>query len=180
MIAREAERAIPIRCGAGGDAVATSRWQSRRCLPVRRSGRRRQGLRWRCQTSRSRRGSACRRRRPARHRASAATRRLDAERSSLSHYPRTISDTSPTPRPIRRHARPCCFSRIATLRASRSTRPLTGDCESGDGRGNAARLGRSVHAVPRQDAGTGRAGGAAAPRPRRDRGADRRRTRFDR
>ena len=29
-------------------------------------------------------------------------------------------------------------------------------------RGNAARLGRSAHAVPRQDTGTGRAGGAAA------------------
>src|SRR3954447_13158280 len=34
-------------------------------------------------------------------------------------------------------------------------------------RGNPARLGRSVHAVPRQGAGTGRAGGAAAPRPQR-------------
>src|SRR4051794_8160473 len=48
---------------------------------------------------------------------------------------------------------------------------LPGDCEKGTVRGNAARLGPSVHAVPRQDAGPGRAGGVAVPRPSRACGA---------
>jgi hypothetical protein len=119
MVAREAERDIPFRCGFGRDAVATSRRRSRRCPAVRKLGRRRQGLRWRYLTSRSKPGAACRTRRQGRPRASVATRRLDAKRSSSSHYPRTTSDTSPTPRPVRRHRpRPCCCSRKAIAPAA--------------------------------------------------------------
>jgi hypothetical protein len=99
----------------------------------------------------------------------AARGRSDSRSGAASHE-RGQRESRPRHNPPRR--RPTCAFQSDRLRCN-------GDLDHGyrcqaiakaeTVRGNAARPGRSVPAVPRQDAGTGRAGGAAAPRPERSR-----------
>ena len=64
-------------------------------------------------------------------------------------------------------SRGCRKSRIVTLSRATCRASLAGDCESGGRERERGAAGRNAHALPMQNAATGRAGCADAPRPRR-------------